>query len=97
MTEPLHDIVIDTETAATLRTLAIPRQRLSESSIRHPSARQQRFTSPLTDTELDELIGAVAAEANHEPNRRRQQRLDAAFDALNTQPTHTAGEPDGPA
>jgi hypothetical protein len=25
----------------------------------------------------------VAAEANHEPNRRRQQRLDAAFDALN--------------
>ena len=25
----------------------------------------------------------MAAEANHEPNRRRQQRLDAAFDALN--------------
>ena len=37
-----------------------------------------------TDDDLDELIGAVAAEANHEPNRRRQQRLDAAFDALNT-------------
>ena len=36
-----------------------------------------------TDEDLDELIGAVAAEANHEPNRRRQQRLDAAFDALN--------------
>jgi hypothetical protein len=34
-----------------------------------------------TDTDLDELIGAVAAEANHEPNR---QRLDAAFEALNT-------------
>jgi hypothetical protein len=37
-----------------------------------------------TDDDLDELIGFVAAEANHEPNRRRQQRLDAAFAALNT-------------
>jgi hypothetical protein len=40
---------------------------------------------PSAPTEsLDELTGALAAEANHEPNRRRQQRLDAAFDALNT-------------
>ena len=37
-----------------------------------------------TDDDLDELIGFVAAEANHEPNRRRQQRLDAASDALTT-------------
>ena len=36
-----------------------------------------------TDEDLEDLIGAVAAEANHEPNRRRQRRLDAAFDALN--------------
>jgi hypothetical protein len=35
-----------------------------------------------TDDDLDELIGFVAAEANNEPGRRRQQRLDAAFDAL---------------
>ncbi|HSS56030.1 MAG TPA: hypothetical protein VLK79_15395 [Gaiellales bacterium] len=35
-----------------------------------------------TDEDLDELTGFVAAEANHETNRRRQQRLDAAFDAL---------------
>jgi hypothetical protein len=38
--------------------------------------------------ELDELLGSVAAEANHEPNRRRQQCLDRAFavlsDALQT-------------
>jgi hypothetical protein len=40
---------------------------------------------------LDELMGFVAAEANHEPNRRRQQRLDVAFDALNT----AAQTPDG--
>jgi hypothetical protein len=37
-----------------------------------------------TDDDLDELIGFVAAEANHESNRCRQRRLDAAFDALNT-------------
>jgi hypothetical protein len=37
----------------------------------------------VTDDDLEQLIGAVAAEANHEPNRRRQKRLDAAFDALN--------------
>ena len=44
-----------------------------------------------TDDDLDELIGSVAAEANHESNRRRQQRLDAAFDALNA----AAQAPDG--
>ncbi|WP_256999906.1 hypothetical protein [Mycobacterium intracellulare] len=32
--------------------------------------------------DLEELIGFVAAEANHEPNRRRQDRLDAAVNAL---------------
>lgn len=32
--------------------------------------------------DLDELIGYVAAEANHEPDRRRQKQLDTAFDVL---------------
>ncbi|MBI2705470.1 MAG: hypothetical protein HYX32_09305 [Actinobacteria bacterium] len=32
--------------------------------------------------DLDELMGFVAAEANHESNPRRRRRLDAAFDAL---------------
>ena len=44
-----------------------------------------------TDDDLDELIGFVAADANNEPSRRRQQKLDAAFDALNT----AARTPDG--
>jgi hypothetical protein len=35
-----------------------------------------------TDDDLDTLIESVAAEANHEPNRRRQRRLDAAYEAL---------------
>ena len=32
---------------------------------------------------LEELLGHVAAEANHEGNRRRQKRLDMAFEVLN--------------
>ncbi|MEP6561085.1 MAG: DUF3024 domain-containing protein [Nakamurella sp.] len=36
----------------------------------------------VTQEELEELIGSVAAEANHEPNRRRRRRLDAAFESL---------------
>ena len=88
VTEPLHDIAIDTQTAETLRTLAF----LDSDCHRAVFAIRAHDNSlhlALTDTELDELIGAVAAEANHEPNRRRQQRLDAAFDALNNPaPTH---------
>lgn len=37
---------------------------------------------PASSDALDELIGFVAAEANYESNRRRQQRLDTAFEAL---------------
>ena len=33
--------------------------------------------------DLDELIGYVAAESNHESDRRRQKRLDRAFTAIN--------------
>ena len=49
-----------------------------------------------TDEELDELLGYLAAEANHETNRRRRQRLDAAYDQLSNtarsmaEPTTTA-------
>ena len=32
--------------------------------------------------DVDELVGYIAAEANHEGDRRRQTRLDAAFDVL---------------
>jgi hypothetical protein len=35
-----------------------------------------------TADELEELIGFIAAEANHEPNRRRQRRVDTAFRVL---------------
>jgi len=36
-----------------------------------------------SEDDLDELIGYVAAEANHERNRARQKQLDSAFEILN--------------
>ncbi|MEO5678823.1 MAG: hypothetical protein ABIS47_04055 [Acidimicrobiales bacterium] len=35
-----------------------------------------------TEDDLDELIGYIAAEANHESDRRRRHRLDGAFSLL---------------
>jgi hypothetical protein len=34
------------------------------------------------DDDLDGLMGYVAAEANHEPDQRRQRRLDDVFEIL---------------
>ena len=46
-----------------------------------PDETEEEFATRMAN-DLEELIGSVAAEANHEPNRRRQHRLDAAFNAL---------------
>jgi len=66
LADPVHEIVIGAEVAATLRELQF------------------------LDTDCERMIFAIRAhndgailEANHEPNRRRRQRLDAAFGALN--------------
>jgi len=46
-----------------------------------------------TDEQLEELLGYLAAEANHATNRRRRQRLDAAYDEL----SNGSRRPVGPA
>ena len=46
---------------------------------------------PATSEDLDKLTGFVAAGANHEPSRRRQQRLGTAFDALSNAAQVTGG------
>jgi len=77
----VNEIVIGDETAAALRELQLldpDCERLVFSMRAHPGG--AAFAA--TDDDLDELIGFVAAEANHEPNRRRQHRLDAAFSVL---------------
>lgn len=40
--------------------------------------------------DLEELLGVLAAEANHENGRRRQKRLDQAFQALDDVVDQTA-------
>jgi hypothetical protein len=76
-----NEIVIPHEVAATLRDLQLL-DRDCERLVFRIRAHNDRAVLAATDEDLDELIGFVAAEANHESNRRRRQRLDAAFDAL---------------
>jgi hypothetical protein len=80
--EPTNDIVISNEIAAAMRDLQLLDPDC-ERLVFRIRAQHDAAVLSATDEDLEDLIGAVAAEANHEPNRRRQQRLDAAFDALN--------------
>jgi hypothetical protein len=77
----VEEVIVSDKTAAALRELVLldpDRERLVFGMRTHPDG-----AALLTSADdLEELIGFVAAEANHEPNRRRQHRLDAAFNAL---------------
>ena len=85
-----REIVLPDEVAAALRELQLL-DTDCERLIFRIRARSDHAILAATDDDLDELIGFVAAEANHEPSRRRQQRLDAASDALSA----AARTPDG--
>jgi hypothetical protein len=78
---PVSEIVISREVAAALRELQFP-DADCERLVFRIRARKGGAVLPATGGDLDELIGFVAAEANHESSRHRRQRLDAAFDAL---------------
>lgn len=77
----VDEVIVSDNTAAALRELVLldpDCERLVFGMRAHPDG-----AAMLTSADdLEELIGFVAAEANHEPNRRRQDRLDAAFNAL---------------
>lgn len=90
LAEDASQIVIPHEVAAALRDLQLL-DTDCERLVFAIRARNDHAILTGTDDDLDELIGYVAAEVNNEPSRRRQQRLDAAFDALTT----TAHAPDG--
>ena len=85
--EPANTIVITNQIAAALRDLQLLDPDC-ERLVYRIRAQHHGAILAVTDEDLEELIDAVAAEANHEPNRRRQQRLDAAFDALNNAAAH---------
>ena len=77
----IDEVIVSDKTAAVLRDLVLldpDCERLVFGMRANPNG-----AALLTSADdLEELIGFVAAEANHEPNRRRQDRLDAAFNAL---------------
>lgn len=80
--EATNEIVIPNHIAAALRDLQLLDPDCERLVFRIRAHHDHAILTASND-DLDELIGFVAAEANHESNRRRQQRLDAAFDALN--------------
>jgi hypothetical protein len=75
------EVVLPNEVAAALRGLQLL-DTDCERLVFAIRARNDHAILKVTDDELDELIGFAAAEANNEPSRHRQQRLDAAFDVL---------------
>ena len=81
LARPVNELVIPNEVAAVLRELQLP-DADCERVVFRIRAHDGGAVLPTTGDDLDELIGFVAAEANHEPSRRRRQRLDTALDAL---------------
>ncbi len=79
--ETRHQFVVPDQVAAALRDLQLldpDTERVVFRIRAHPDGAEVSVTVD----ELDELIGFVAAEANHEPDRRRQRHADTAFDVL---------------
>jgi hypothetical protein len=76
------EFVISSDVAAALRDLHLL-DTDSERLVFGMRAHHDGAVLAATADDLDALIEAVTAEANHEPDRRRQQRLAAAFAALN--------------
>jgi hypothetical protein len=76
----LH-IVIPPEVAATLHSLVLLDSEC-ERLVFRATASNNDIVLNGDEEDIDELIGYVAAEANHEEDRRRQKRLDAAFAVL---------------
>jgi hypothetical protein len=79
--QPRHETLVTDELAATLRELMFLDVECERLVFQMDSSSEGIVLIASAD-ELDELLGFIAANANHETNRRRQKRLDAAFDVL---------------
>jgi hypothetical protein len=74
-------VLVPDEVAATLRGLDIL-DTDCERLVFRARATSEGIVLDTNAEDLDELIGYVAANANHEENRARQKRMDVAFDVL---------------
>lgn len=80
--QPIHEIFLPEETAAALRDLRLLDTDCERLVFRMRSSTEGTVLVASAE-QLDELLGFVAAEANHEINRGRRKRLDEAFAVLN--------------
>lgn len=71
-------VVIPADAAAALRELQLLDSD-TERLVFRAEAHDEGVALLASDDDLDELMGCVAAEANHEDDRRRRRRLDDAF------------------
>lgn len=80
------EVIIEPEVAATLQSLMLI-DTAGERLVFRTRRTEHGIVMSGSDDDLDELIDSLAAEANHESDRRRQRRLDTAFalisDAVN--------------
>ena len=81
LADPVRRFALSDEVAAALRDLLFLDAEV-ERAVYGMRAEGRRLVLAVSDEDLEELIGSVAAEANAAPNRRRQRRLDAALDVL---------------
>ncbi len=79
--EPGHETLLSDELAASLRELMFVDMECERLVFQMHSSREGAVLSASADG-LVELVDLIAANANHETNRRRQKRLEAAFDVL---------------
>ena len=76
------DVTVSPEVASTLRSLTLL-DTISELIVfRARASHDGIIVLHGSEDDLDELIGYIAAEANHENNRMRRKRLDTAFEIL---------------
>ena len=75
-------LAISSDVAATLRSLRLL-DTDCERAVFRANASEQGIVLAADEDDLEELVGFIAAEANHEEDRRRQKRLDAAFEVMN--------------
>jgi len=75
--------VIPPEVAATLRGLLLV-DTAGERLVFRARSMNEGIVLFGSEGDLEELLGFVAAEANHEEDRRRKRRLDKAFGVLST-------------
>ncbi len=77
------EVVVSDEVVAALRSLTLL-DLSCERLVYQATGLDEGVALMADEDQLDELVGYVAAEANHEPNRRRQQRLDRALAVLSS-------------